>query len=38
MYEHYADHIIDENVLEMGKAGAEVFDNILPFAKKEALK
>jgi integrase len=30
MFEHYADHVIDENVIAMGKAGAEVFENILP--------
>jgi integrase len=35
MFEHYADHVIDENVLAVGRAGAEVFGKILPFTKKK---
>jgi integrase len=30
---HYADHIIDENLEEVGRVGAEVFGNILQFPK-----
>jgi integrase len=33
VFEHYADHVITENVLEMGRAGQEVFGKILQFSK-----
>ncbi|MCL1814886.1 MAG: tyrosine-type recombinase/integrase [Treponema sp.] len=33
IFDHYADHIIDENLDEVGKVGAEVFGNILQFRK-----
>ena len=33
VYEHYADHIIDENLEEVSRVGAEVFSNILQFRK-----
>jgi integrase len=33
VYEEYADHIIDENIEEVGAVGAEVFRNILKFRK-----
>jgi integrase len=33
MFEHYANHVTDENVAKMGAAGAEVFATILPFRK-----
>jgi integrase len=33
VFDHYADHIIDENLEEVGKVGAEVFGNILQFRK-----
>jgi len=31
VFEHYADHVIAENLEEVGKVGAEVFGNILQF-------
>ena len=33
VFESYADHVIDENLAEMGKAGEEIFGKILPFRK-----
>jgi integrase len=33
IFEEYADHVINENLEEVGAAGAEVFRNILPFRK-----
>jgi integrase len=33
VYEEYADHIINENLEEVGAVGAEVFKNILQFRK-----
>jgi len=33
VFDHYADHLIDENLEEVGKVGAEVFGNILQFPK-----
>jgi integrase len=33
VFDHYADHVIDENLEEVGKVGAEVFWNILQFPK-----
>jgi hypothetical protein len=31
VFDAYADHVIDENIVEMGKAGEEIFSKILPF-------
>jgi integrase len=33
VFEHYADHVITENILEMGRAGQEIFGKILQFGK-----
>jgi integrase len=35
VFEEYADHVTEENLEAMGKAGAEVFGNILPFKNKK---
>jgi integrase len=35
VFAEYADHIIAENLEQMGKAGAEVFGNIIQFSKKK---
>jgi hypothetical protein len=35
VFEGYADHVIDENLEAMGKAGAEVFGNIIKFSEKK---
>jgi integrase len=35
VFDEYADHITEENLEAMGKAGAEVFGKILPFKKKK---
>jgi integrase len=35
VFAEYADHIIAENLEQMGKAGAEVFGNIIEFSKKK---
>jgi integrase len=34
VFDEYADHVTDENLEAMGKAGAEVFSNIIPFSTK----
>ncbi|MDR2743310.1 MAG: tyrosine-type recombinase/integrase [Treponema sp.] len=36
VFEEYADHIIDENIEQASKAGAEVFKNIIHFSKRSA--
>ena len=33
VFERYADHVIEENIEEVGRVGAEVFGNILQFRK-----
>ena len=33
VFAHYADHVIDENLEEVGRIGAEVFGNILQFPR-----
>jgi len=33
VFDHYAAHVIDENLEEVGRVGAEVFENILQFPK-----
>jgi integrase len=33
VFDHYANHLTDENLDEVGKVGAEVFGNILQFRK-----
>jgi integrase len=35
VFAEYADHIITENLEQMGKTGAEVFGNIIQFSKKK---
>jgi integrase len=35
VFAEYADHIIAENLEQMGKAGAEVFGNIIEFSKRK---
>jgi integrase len=35
VFAEYTDHIIAENLEQMGKAGAEVFGNIIEFSKKK---
>jgi integrase len=35
VFDAYADHVIDENIVEMGKAGEEIFSKILPFPIKQ---
>jgi len=35
VFQTYQDHLTEENLEEMGKAGAGVFGKILPFAKKK---
>jgi hypothetical protein len=35
VFEGYADHVIDENLDAMSKAGAEVFGNIIKFSERK---